>query len=61
MFILLFFSPATSQKDANLDMVTSRMEVLVGSIKRRSRLYKDPMAAKVGPDMAQNQRGEGHS
>ncbi|ROL43696.1 hypothetical protein DPX16_21857 [Anabarilius grahami] len=37
----------TSQKNADLDAVTSRMEVLVASIKRRSqRLYKDTDGSK---------------
>ncbi|XP_038580224.1 uncharacterized protein LOC119906869 [Micropterus salmoides] len=37
----------TSQKNADLDVVTSRMEVLVASIKRRSqRLYKDTDGSK---------------
>lgn len=43
----LFFSATTSQKNADLDVVTSRMEVLVASIKRRSqRLYKDTDGSK---------------
>ncbi|XP_045897470.1 uncharacterized protein LOC123964666 [Micropterus dolomieu] len=47
MFTLLFFSATTSQKNADLDAVTSRMEVLVASIKRRSqRLYKDTDGSK---------------
>lgn len=47
MFALLFFSATTSQKNADLDAVTSRMEVLVASIKRRSqRLYKDTDGSK---------------
>lgn len=47
MFTLLFFSATTSQQNADLDAVTSRMEVLVASIKRRSqRLYKDTDGSK---------------
>jgi flagellar motility protein MotE (MotC chaperone) len=47
MFTLLFFSATTSQKNADLDAVTSRLEVLVASIKRRSqRLYKDTDGSK---------------
>lgn len=42
-----FFSATTSQKNADLDAVINRIEVLVASIKRRSqRLYKDTDGSK---------------
>lgn len=45
--LLLYFSATTSEKNADCDAVTRRMEVLVASIKRRSqRLYKDTDGSK---------------